>query len=210
MCHSALCFVLSCRSETVVERMLCNWMSICLYQFLKVMIWHSLIQYVFDMSHTLLKRIWKDVWHIYVCHYRKITMSCEIMWKRDFGTLYMITFSHVVLCYHVALHSCRVIILTSHKITWSHENMCFWNNACYLSVRVCACMCSRSLPELREAIFCWHFIAYIFELQHGQGQSRVPEGSDCTLSLCVVVRTQQGNPCTNCSGPSSIRQRRVQ
>lgn len=28
---------LSCtRSETVVERMLCNWMSICLYQFLKV------------------------------------------------------------------------------------------------------------------------------------------------------------------------------
>lgn len=24
------------RSETVVERMLCNWMSICLYQFLKV------------------------------------------------------------------------------------------------------------------------------------------------------------------------------
>lgn len=36
------------RSETVVERMLCNWMSICLYQFLRVTL---IFFFTYSVSH---------------------------------------------------------------------------------------------------------------------------------------------------------------
>lgn len=41
------------RSETVVERMLCNWMSICLYQFLRVTQILSLTLCCFSLSSDL-------------------------------------------------------------------------------------------------------------------------------------------------------------
>lgn len=49
---SSVCVCVS-RSETVVERMLCNWMSICLYQFLRVTHILSLVPCCFFISVSL-------------------------------------------------------------------------------------------------------------------------------------------------------------